>query len=62
MQQIEIYIVGLNVNVDANCLRHLLEIQTERRNRRGQEISYKLAKIGIPAAWEQAKAYAAGGK
>lgn len=61
-EKIEIHIVGLNINLDANCLKHLLEMQTARRNLRAEKIGYKLEKFGIPDAWQNAKAYAAGGQ
>ncbi|WGO82394.1 RNase RNM [Arsenophonus apicola] len=61
-QKIEIHIVGLNLNLDADSLKHLLAMQTTRRNQRGEKIGYKLEKFGIPDAWQNAKAYAAGGQ
>ncbi|OTA20064.1 phosphatase [Xenorhabdus beddingii] len=61
-ENFEIHIVGLNIDIDSIALRKLLTNQSELRNQRGMEIGHRLAKAGIPDAWEGASRLANGGQ
>lgn len=56
----EIHIVGLNVDVNSGSLTELLSIQENQRIARAKEIAYKLSKVSIADAYEQAQIYAKG--
>ncbi len=57
----EIHIVGLGMDVEHPALVTLLAEQTERRNRRAQEIGVRLAKARIPDAYAGAQRLAGAG-
>lgn len=61
-ENIEIHIVGLNIDIDHLAMTTLLQSQSECRDIRAQMIGERLAKAGIDAAWEGAKALAQGGQ
>ncbi|MCW7546577.1 PHP domain-containing protein [Photorhabdus sp. APURE] len=61
-ENMEIHIVGLNIDIQSNAMVTLLRKQTELRKERGIEIGRKLAKVGIPDAWEAANRLANGGQ
>ncbi|CAI0815279.1 RNase RNM [Serratia grimesii] len=57
----EIHIVGLGIETSHPAIVQLLAEQTERRNRRAQEIGVRLAKARIEGAFEGAQKLADGG-
>ncbi|HCK00488.1 MAG TPA: phosphatase [Serratia grimesii] len=57
----EIHIVGLGIETSHPAIVQLLAAQTERRNRRAQEIGVRLAKARIEGAFEGAQKLADGG-
>ncbi|MBS9438126.1 PHP domain-containing protein [Photorhabdus noenieputensis] len=61
-QNMEIHIVGLNIDIQSNAMVKLLGKQAELRKERGIEIGRKLAKVGIPDAWSGANRLANGGQ
>ncbi|MDR0218709.1 MAG: PHP domain-containing protein [Enterobacteriaceae bacterium] len=61
-QNLEIHIVGLNVDINSASLKTLLANQVDLRKQRGMEIGHRLAKAGIPDAWEGALKLANGGQ
>ncbi|TDB54409.1 RNase RNM [Photorhabdus luminescens] len=61
-ENMEIHIVGLNIDIQSNAMVTLLRKQTELRKERGIEIGRRLAKVGIPDAWEAANRLANGGQ
>lgn len=61
-ENIEIHIVGLNMDITHPALVTLLKSQSESRYIRGQEMGRRLAKSGIENAWEGACALADGGQ
>lgn len=60
-ENLEIHIVGLNVNIDNSSLVNLLALQSERRDERAVMIAERLEKARIPGALESAKHYAGDG-
>lgn len=56
----EIHIVGLNIDVQNQSLIKLLMQQENLRIDRAKEIAYKLSKVSIADAYEQAQVYAKG--
>lgn len=56
----EIHIVGLNIDVQSERLQNLLMMQEHQRIERAKEIAYKLSKVSIADAYEQAQVYAKG--
>lgn len=56
----EIHIVGLNIDVQNQSLIKLLMQQENLRIDRVKEIAYKLSKVSIADAYEQAQVYAKG--
>ncbi|WP_392563994.1 PHP domain-containing protein [Orbus wheelerorum] len=56
----EIHIVGLNIDVTSKPLNMLLDAQENQRIERAKEIAYKLKKVSIDDAYEQAQIYAKG--
>ncbi|ETS30646.1 phosphatase [Photorhabdus temperata] len=61
-ENMEIHIVGLNIDIQAIAITELLGKQAELRKARGIEIGRRLAKVGIPDAWAGASQLAGGGQ
>jgi predicted metal-dependent phosphoesterase TrpH len=57
----EIHIVGLNIDVDNNELKTLIESQQEARELRATTMGEKLTKCGFPGIYQQAKELAGEG-
>ncbi|CDH27190.1 Protein trpH [Xenorhabdus bovienii str. Jollieti] len=61
-ENFEIHIVALNIDTDCVFLTNFLSNQVTLRKQRGIEIGQRLAKVGIPDAWEGASRLANGGQ
>ncbi|QAV24530.1 RNase RNM [Proteus hauseri] len=61
-ENIEIHIVGLNIDIGHDVIKSCLASQSQCREERAKMIGERLAKAGIPNAWEGAKALAQGGQ
>lgn len=61
-ENIEIHIVGLNINIEHDAIMALLSSQSQCREQRAIMIGERLEKAGISGAWEGAKALAHGGQ
>ncbi|NHB95614.1 RNase RNM [Photorhabdus stackebrandtii] len=61
-ENMEIHIVGLNIDIQAAAMIELLGKQVELRRVRGIEMGRRLAKAGIPDAWAGASQLADGGQ
>ncbi|CDH18370.1 Protein trpH [Xenorhabdus bovienii str. kraussei Quebec] len=61
-ENFEIHIVALNIDTDCVFLTNFLSNQVTLRKQRGIEIGQRLAKAGIPDAWEGASRLANGGQ
>ena len=61
-ENIEIHVAGLNFDPNAQCMVDLLARQSALRRARAEEIGHRLAKSGIPDAWENAQKLALGGQ
>lgn len=61
-ENIEIHIVGLNIDIEHPAIKALLNAQSLCREARAIMIGERLAKAGIEGAWEGAKALAQGGQ
>jgi len=55
-----IHVLGLNIDIESPALQSALEIQAKARFDRAKTISEKLAKVGVPGAWEGVQHYATG--
>lgn len=56
----EIHIVGLNIDIHSHILTDLLIQQENQRIERAKAIAYKLSKVSVADAYEQAQVYAKG--
>ncbi|MBG2874375.1 PHP domain-containing protein [Proteus alimentorum] len=61
-ENIEIHIVGLNIDINHNAMKTLLSSQSQCRETRAIMIGERLEKAGIANAFEGAKALAQGGQ
>lgn len=61
-ENIEIHIVGLNIDINYNAMKTLLSSQSQCRETRAMMIGERLEKAGIANAFEGAKALAYGGQ
>ncbi|ODQ04641.1 MULTISPECIES: RNase RNM [Enterobacterales] len=61
-ENIEIHIVGLNIDINHNAMKTLLSSQSQCRETRAMMIGERLEKAGIANAFEGAKALAYGGQ
>lgn len=61
-ENIEIHIVGLNIDINHNAMKTLLSSQSQCRETRAIMIGERLEKAGIANAFEGAKALAHGGQ
>jgi predicted metal-dependent phosphoesterase TrpH len=50
----DIHIIGLNIDIHSNALKHIIEQQLSRRMIRAKEIGQLLEKMGVESAFERA--------